>query len=340
MAAATNLQVLLESHGSPSKVLRLAEAPRPTPGPGQVLVRMKLRPINPADHFSILGVYPGFQPKEYPAVPGLEGVGVVEENGPGASKFAVGQRVVGTPFDTIHGGSGTWQQYMLVGEGCLAAVPDAVSDDAAAQAWINPVTTVGMVDEVLKVPAGEWLLQTAAASVLGRQVIQLAKHRGIKTINVVRREQVADELKALGADEVVVSADGEGLVERVQEITGGRGAYAAIECVGGELFAKVAAAVRSGGTCIIYGAMSGLTATYNIPDVLFRDVVVRGFWLIPYMAGLPAAERERVMATVLQLLADGIITPYSGERFPLDQVVAAAQASKVDARGGKVLLEG
>lgn len=62
----------------------------------------------------------------------------------------------------------------------------------------SPITVYGMVAEVLAVPEGEWLLQTAAGSVLGRQIIQLAKHRGVKTINVVRRPDLVDELKALG----------------------------------------------------------------------------------------------------------------------------------------------
>ncbi|PSC73519.1 trans-2-enoyl-mitochondrial [Micractinium conductrix] len=332
IAMSTNRAVQLHEHSikSPSSACSIGDAPVPTPAQGEVLVRIHLRPVNPADVFSIQGVYPGFTPGgKFPCTPGLEGVCTVVSNGPGASKFAAGQRVVGAPFSTIQGGSGTWQQYMAVAEATLVAVPDAVSDDAAAQFWINPVTVYGMF-EVLAVPRGEWLLQTAAGSVLGRQMVQLCRARGIKTINVVRRLELAAELKELGADEVVVNGSGERLVDRVKELTGGRGAYAAVECIGGDMFAQVASAVRASGTAIIYGAMSGLSASFSIPDPLFRDGEA---------LRLPVEERERVCQAVLGLLADGTITPYSGQHFPLDQAAEAVKLAGAAARGGKVLLE-
>lgn len=341
MAAQTNLRVQLDAFNikDPVASISVASAPIPEPAEGEVLVRLMLRPVNPADVFSLQGVYPGFRPSALPAVPGLEGMGTVVSNGPGSSKFAPGQRVAGAPFDSVESGCGTWQQYIVAKESSLVAVPDGVSDDAAAQFWVNPVTVVGMLD-VLAVPQGEYLLQTAAGSVLGRQVIQLAKHRGIRTISVVRRQELADELKALGADEVVVSVEGEGLVDKVREITGGRGAYAAIECIGGEIFAQVCGAVRDNGSVLIYGAMSGLTATYAIPDPLFRGVKISGFWLMPYTNSLPADERAKMMEGVMQLLKDGVITPYAGRRFPLDQVKEAVAVATSAARGGKALLEG
>ncbi|KAL4427444.1 hypothetical protein ABPG77_000733 [Micractinium sp. CCAP 211/92] len=341
MAAQTNLRVQLDAFNikDPVASVSLTSAPIPEPAEGEVLVRVTLRPVNPADVFSLQGVYPGFRPASMPAVPGLEGTGTVVHNGPGASKFAPGQRVSGAPFDTVEHGSGTWQQYIVAKESSLVAVPDGVSEEAAAQFWVNPVTVVGMLN-VLDVPQGEYLLQTAAGSVLGRQMVQLAKSRGIRTINVVRRQELADELKALGADEVVVSVQGEGLVDKVKEITGGRGAYGAIECIGGDIFAQVCGAVRDNGTVLIYGAMSGLTATYAIPDLLFRGVKVSGFWLMPYTNSLPAEERAKLLDGVMQLLKDGVITPYAGNRFSLEQVKEAVAVATSSARGGKALLEG
>lgn len=325
--------------GNPTSTIKVVAAPRPVPGEGEVLVRLTLRPCNPADIFSVMGVYPGFRPASFPATPGLEGVGVVEENGSGASKYTVGQRVVGTPYSSIKGGSGTWQQYIVAKESDLLAVPDDVNDEIAAQFLVNPVTVYGMLEE-LAVPEGEYLLQTAAGSVLGRQIIQLAKHRGIKTVNVVRRQEQVEELKQLGADEVVVSADGADLPAAVKAATGGKPAYAAIECVGGELFGAVASSVRDHASVILYGAMSGLSASFSIPDLLFRGVVARGFWLNIYLHSMEAAEKERVCKAVLQLLSDEIITPYHGQRFSLDDIEAAIGAATSAARGGKVLLEG
>lgn len=337
----TNKAVTLSGFdiANPTSTIVVKDLPIPTPNAGEIVVRITLRPVNPADIFSLMGVYPGFHAAAEGAdtIPGLEGVGVVHALGEGVTKFAIGQRVVGTPFPSIDHGTGTWQQYLVASEDSLAAVPDAVPDEAAAQFWVNPVTVIGLLRE-LEVPEGSYILQTGAGSVLGRQLIQVAKHKGIKTINVVRRIALADELKALGADEVIVSGE-EDIAARVMEITGGKGAYAAIDSVGGEIFGALASAVRPGGTVIIYGAMSGLQATFSIPDPLFRGVVLKGFWLIPYMAGKSKEAQTEIIDEVLTLLADKVITPYSGEKFALEEAAAAVGALR-PARGGKVFLEG
>ncbi|KAG7666616.1 hypothetical protein Ndes2526B_g04912 [Nannochloris sp. 'desiccata'] len=337
---AINKAVQLTNYHTGSPKLDIVELPVPTPGAGEVLVKMQLRPVNPADGFVFMTVYPGFTPSKENANPiaGLEGMGVVEAVGENVSKFTVGQRVVGAPFPSVQSGNGTWQQYLVAPEDSLVGVPDSVTDESAAQFFVNPVTVVGMLN-VLNIPTGEYLIQTAAGSVLGRQMIQVCKHKGIKTINVVRRAEQAEELKALGADEVIVSTE-EDISLRVNEITGGKGAYGAVECVGGDLFASITASVRAGGTAIIYGAMSGLTAVFDIPSVLFRGVTIRGFWLIPYIDGLGKEERATYMQEVMQLLADQVIVPYAGEKYPLDKAEEAMAEAQKAARGGKVLLEG
>jgi NADPH:quinone reductase-like Zn-dependent oxidoreductase len=337
---ATNKAIQLANYHAGSPTLEVVELDIPTPGAGEVLVKITLRPVNPADGFVAMGVYPGFTPAKDNVNPvaGLEGTSTVESVGEGVTKFSIGQRVVGAPFPSVQAGNGTWQQYLVASEDSLVAVPDSVPDESAAQFFVNPVTVVGMLN-VLDIPAGEYLIQTAAGSVLGRQMIQVAKHKGIKTINVVRRAEQAAELKALGADEVIVSTE-EDIPARVMEITGGTGAYGAIECVGGELFGPISDSVRAGGTAIIYGAMSGLTATFSIPAVLFKGVTVKGFWLIPYIDSLGKEERAKFMQEVMQLLADKVIVPYAGQKFPLEEAAAAMAEAQKPARGGKVLLEG
>ena len=324
---------------NPTSTMTVSELPIPTPGAGEVVVRITLRPVNPADIFALMGVYPGFRPAEGATpIAGLEGTGTVHSLGPGAAKFSVGQRVVGAPFTPVEHGCGTWQQYMAVPESCLLAVPDAVSDDAAAQFWVNPVTCVGLLAE-LAAPAGEYILQTAAGSVLGRQIIQVAKHRGIKTINVVRRRALEAELKALGADEVIVTGE-EDIAERVKAITGGKGAWGGIDAVGGDTLGQVIASVRDGGLAIIYGAMDGLGATVGIPDILFRGVTLKGFWLMPWTNSKAPADRDAVLQEVMDLLASKVIVPFSGARMPLEEAAAAVAAAQAAARGGTVLLEG
>src|ERR687889_738479 len=142
-------------------------------------------------------------------------MGEVAAVGEGVRNFQVGQRVI--PL----GIAGTWTEYLLAESTQLIPVPDSISDQTAAQFIVNPLTAWIMTVEELGLQPGEWLLQTAAGSTLGRVVLQIAKQRGFKTINVVRRREQGEELKSLGADEVICT-DEEDLAGRVGEITGGR----------------------------------------------------------------------------------------------------------------------
>src|SRR5262249_44943882 len=135
---------------------------------------------------------------------GFEGVGIVDALGPLVQHPAPGQRVA-----VLNGATGgNWADYAVVPARDLLPVPDDLSDQQVASFFINPASAILMLRRVLAVPRGEWLLQSAAGSELGRMIIRLARHDGIRTINVVRRRESAAELEQLGADAVIVSADG------------------------------------------------------------------------------------------------------------------------------------
>ncbi|CAL8467965.1 g7503 [Coccomyxa elongata] len=320
----------------PDALVEVGEKDIPKPGTGEVLVQITLRPVNPSDCYMVNLTYPGFRPKTFPAVPGGEGVGIVVENGPGANKFPIGTRVVAAPWNTLPG-DGSWQQYTVVPEAVLIAVPDNVSNESASQFFINPVTVWGFF-ETLKVPKGEYLLQTAAGSTIGRQVIAVAKLRGVKTINVIRRKEQAQELLDIGADEVIVSSK-EDVVARVKDITGRKMAYAAVDCVAGEMTDTVAASTREDGTVYVYGSLSGMTATVGVGNLIFRNVNVTGFWMVKWVEQLGEARDEK-LKDVMDLLEQGVIVPFSGKKFPLEQANEAIAESWKEARGGKVFLEG
>jgi NADPH:quinone reductase-like Zn-dependent oxidoreductase len=186
----------------------------------------------------------------------------------------------------------------------------------------------------LKVPKGEYVLQTAAGSVLGRQLIQLAKHWGIKTINIVRRAEQKEELKALGADEVI-STDNEDVATRVKEITGGKLAYAAVDAVAGTLTKQVTASVRDGGQVFIYGVLGGYDATVGVGD-LFRGVRVAA-WALPNSV---VERSEEYIDKVSKLIEAKIIVPLVGESYDLADFQLAIKKSTEVGRGGKVFLTG
>lgn len=305
-----------------------------------ILAEMILRPINPADIFSIMGVYPGFSVSEDgTSCPGLEGVGIVRASS--SSSVPVGSKVVGTPWTTVEQGQGTWQKYLVAHEDDIVVIPEdcTVDDTSLAQLYVNPVTAYGMLDD-LAIPPGETVLQTAGGSVLGRMVIQMCKERNIKSINVVRRQEQVKELKDLGADYVIVADEKTSgcITEQVMEITDGKGAYGAIECVGGTIFKACASSVRVNGTILIYGAMSGLDMTVFIPDPLFRGVTIKGWWVANYIKGKTHQEKQDLLKELLGLIESKTVDPCTGTVYELKDVVKAIEAATSPARGGKILL--
>src|ERR1700749_119033 len=182
--------VVADTVGEPSEVLHLQTRPIPEPGPGQGRTRVIAVPVEASDLHTVRGRY-GFTP-EFPTVPGIESVGVIDELGSGTDGLTVGERVV-----TI-GVTGTWQEYVVADASRVLPVPAGMSDSTAAQILSNPLTAVILTSAELDVQPGEWLLQTAAGSTVGQLVIQLGAQVGFKTLNVVRRRSAVDEILAMG----------------------------------------------------------------------------------------------------------------------------------------------
>ena len=327
----TSRAVRFPAFGEPADVLAIEDVPTPSPGPGEVLLRMRARPVNPSDLSMVRGRYG--QLPDLPATPGLEGVGEVEALGEGVTTVAVGARVV--PL----GVSGTWAERLCAPAAAVVPVPEGVGDEAAAQLVVNPLSAWVLLMEELDVQPGDWLAQSAAGSTLGRVVLQIARDRGVKTINLVRRAEQADELRALGADEVVVG-DGEAAVARIREITGGEGVAKAIDAVGGAVGATLAAALAPRGTLIAYGRLSQQSVPLDTGLQIFRGTTVRGFWLTRWFQESPPEHVAQTIATVLGRIAEGVIDPPVEARYDLADVREAVAHAERPGRSGKVLLVG
>lgn len=231
-------------------------------------------------------------------------------------------------------GNGAFQDYILLDEKLVWPVPDGMSDDAAAQFVINPWTTYSMLKD-LEAPKGEYIIQSAANSALGKQVISLAKHWGIKTINIVRRSEAKAELKALGADEVICSTD-EDVVARAKEITGGKGAWGALDAVSGIMTQTLAACVRDGGQIFIYGVLGGTTLSMGTLD-LWRGVKISG-WII-YKTIMPSAEKSHaVAAEVATLVEQGVIPVAKCEKYAVEDYKKAMEVAEKAGGAKKILL--
>jgi NADPH:quinone reductase-like Zn-dependent oxidoreductase len=179
-------------------------------------------------------------------------------------------------------------------------------------------------------------MQNAANSAVGRYLITLAKLEGIKTINIVRRSGLEDELKALGAD--VVLEDGEGLDKRVREATGGAPVKLAIDAVGGSAAMRLGDAVSANGTVVHYGAMSGKAPLLTPAALIFRNVTLRGFWLIHWLNNTPREAQATLMNKLAKMVADGTLRAAVDATFPLENVREALTRALEGGRQGKVLL--
>src|ERR1700731_140573 len=191
--------VVYQRHGNPEEVLRVVTEPWPKPGANEVVVEMRAAPINPADLNAIEGKYPG--KREVPAVPGFEGSGIVSELGEHVSKLTIGSLVI-LPHNL-----GTWREACAVAAEQLVVVPSEVDPVQAAMVKINPLTAWQLLHGYVELKTGDWVIQNAANSGAGRAVIQIAHTLGYKTVNVVRREELIDELRADGGDVVLIDSE-------------------------------------------------------------------------------------------------------------------------------------
>src|SRR3954470_23281812 len=219
-----------ETHGNPAEVLRVVDLPQPAPGPDEVVVQMTAAPINPADLNSIEGKYPIKQP--LPATPGMEGAGVVAEVGSAVRDLAVGTQVI------LPHSFGTWREVAVIAADKLVAVPAGIEPVQAAMLKVNPITAWRMLHDFVSLQPGDWLIQNAANSGAGQCVIQIARELGYRTVNVVRRAEQVDELRALGGDVVVV--DSENVRDEVTAATDRAPIRLALNAVGGENGLRVA----------------------------------------------------------------------------------------------------
>ncbi|KRF63339.1 alcohol dehydrogenase [Bacillus sp. Soil768D1] len=234
--------------GSPQSVLKVESKNIQRPANGEILVRMKVRPINPSDLLPIRGVYSHRIP--LPSIPGYEGVGIVEEVGPSVSQELIGKRVL--PLR----GEGTWQEYVRTSAELAVPIPRSIEDYIAAQLYINPITAWLTCTEVLALKPDDALIVNACGSSIGRIFTQLSKILGFQLIAVTRNNKYTEELLKLGASYVINTSD-RSLHNTVMELTNGRGANAAIDSVGGTDGSELAFCVQPNGKLLTIGLLSG-----------------------------------------------------------------------------------
>ena len=314
--------------GDPLKVLKLKEIPDPQPESDEVRVKITYRPINPSDLYFISGEY-GIKP-HLPATPGFEGTGYIDALGANVTNLYIDQRVIPVQI------AGTWQEYVIAKPQQLIPLPNELSDQTAAQMLINTITAFILCTKELVLKPDQWLLQTAAGSTLGRIVLQIAKLQGFKTLNFVRRREQIEELINLGADAVICTED-QDVIQQVMKITQ-KGAHAGIDSVGGRTGSLALQSLRSGGTLIVYGLLSRELTPINGRDIIFKETIIRGFWLDRWFRRTPPDEMLATFNELMELAVNQQVVPPVEAEYDLPDFKAAIEHSLRPGRQGKVLM--
>lgn len=312
----------------PQDVIEAVAFDKPKLAEGQVLLEMLAAPINPSDVLTLTGQYGVLPP--LPAIGGNEGVARVAEHGPGVTAPKIGQTVL-LPI-----GIGSWATHMVAEAKSLIPLPDDVDPIQLSMITVNPPTASLMLSEFVDLEEGDWVIQNAANSGVGAYLISLAKLRGLKTVNVVRRESLVEPLLAAGADVVLV--DGESLAERVKMETDGAAIKLGIDAVGGAATARLGEALAEGATLVNYGAMSGEPCMLAPTVIIFKDVNVRGFWLARWFRSASPEQQKELFGNITRLVAAGKLSAPIHATYPVKEIKKAVEVAAAGERNGKVIV--
>lgn len=329
--------IRFEQFGEPAEVLKVCEAAEPVAKAGEVLVRMLASPVNPSDLLNIRGGYSS-RPS-LPATPGFEGVGIVEASGGGLrGALFKGKRVV-----VLNRRTGNWAEKVVVPSEYVIPVSSRLTLEEAATFFVNPATAYILVKSLLDVPRGEWLLQTAAASAVGKMVVRLGNHYGFQTLNIVRRHDQVEQLKKAGADHVVVfnsEHDNERiLVDQIRKHLGSETVKYAIDAVGGKTASTIVRILGERARMIVYGSLDRSPLDFMSRDLIRSGAILEGFWLARHMESLSLPSRLRLVSKLTGFIRSGVLSTEVGKVFPLEEVVEAVIEAERTGKSGKVLIQ-
>ncbi len=322
-------RIQLVRYGKPETTCECIDVdPLPAPAAGHINVAIRASAINPADLLIFEDRYPG--PDALPAFVGIEGAGEVTAIGDNVDEYQVGDRVLSL-------GRANWSEEVSGECNQFVKLPAELDWTDAAQLKANPPSAYLMLENYVTLKPGDWIIQNAANSAVGRHVIQGCKARGLNSINVVRRAELIPELEALGADVVVV--DDENLAATVRSKIGADAAVKlGIDAVAGDAMLRMADTLSNGATVVNYGFLSGDPCQLTPTHTIVRGISLHGFWLVGFFQ---TANRQQVVDmysnVAQQFIAEKLHVPVEAE-YPLTDIAAALEHANREGRNGKILL--
>ena len=324
-------QLQLVAHGEPSDVIELNTVSEPALGQEDVLISMEAAPLNPSDFLFVRGTY-GVRPA-FPSSVGAEGVGRVAKIGSKVDVALRGKRVLIVPTYE----QGTWADQIVAPVRNLVPISDEADPLQLSMIGINPVTAYLLLNRYVSLMPGDWIGQTAANAAMGQYIIALAKLAGVKTLNVVRREDAAEQVRQWGGDRVVVQGDN--LHKDIEEALDGKKLSLVLDMVGGTPVGELAKSLKPGGSIVVYGLQSGQVPAIPPKELIYGGLSLHGFWLINWIRNAPRTEIWEIYQKLGDLVADGSLSAAVEHVYPLNQFKEAFKQSLKSNRSGKILFK-
>jgi NADPH2:quinone reductase len=325
MESQTKIKAIQVNTFGPETVIN--EIPKPKPAPHQVLIKVAYSPINPADHMSMMGTYPGgFVP---PCTIGFEGSGIIEAVGESCKVT----HKVGAKVSFIC--KGAWTEYVVTSSDCAIEIHEGNTLENAAAHYINPMTALIMLDIVKKAGA-KAVVHDAGMSALGKMLIKLFKKEGIKSINLVRKDEYFPSLTELGSDHNLnITSD---FSKDLEKVTKEFGATIYFSAVGGDTTGKVLTALPPKSVAYVYGALSShILNGIPVPELLFEGKKLEGFWLTSRFEEYSIPEKVGMFNTIQKNLTSIFKTEFTV--FDYADIKKALEHLKTKSSQSKALLK-
>ncbi|ODQ83144.1 hypothetical protein BABINDRAFT_6002 [Babjeviella inositovora NRRL Y-12698] len=289
--------IVYSEHGQVSDVLHTHSYTLADPQSNEVLILTVVAPVNPADILQVIGTYPARPEKNTKlgtakpsAVGGNEGLFKVLKVGSAVKHFKTGDWCIPRVP-----GLGTWRSHILCDSHDVIPLPSFLSLDQAATIGVNPLTAYQLLTQFVYLKKGDWVIQNAGNSAVGKLVTQIARVKGINSISVVRNRdnltELVEELTALGATKVITDEQNydESFQATISEWVGDSKVRLALNCVSGKSASALVKKLSKGGFVVTYGLMdqSDLNINISITDYVFKQITSTGYWLTANIAANP-----------------------------------------------------
>lgn len=316
--------VVIEQYGGP-EVLKIKEVPVGPPKADEVRLRHTSIGVNFHDVYVRSGLYKTLQ---LPGIPGIEAAGVVTECGSAVTRWKVGERVA-----YVTGAYGVYASERVIDQAQLLRIPAGVSDEVAASALLRGLTVEMLLRRVHHLTPGSWILVQAAAGGVGQLLCQWASHMGATVIGTVADDE-QDRAAAAAGCHHRIHFKRENVVERVRELTQGKGVSVAYDGVGKDTFTGSLDCLDYCGHLVNFGQSSGSVPPFEVSRLAAKSSSLSRPIVFHYVR--EAAQREEMAANVFRALEQGWLTVKPARTFPLAD--AAESHRVIEAAGATVPL--